>query len=84
MGSEIGVGRWRLAVATAATDTSRLAAASSTAGFAIFAWSDGASGASDILAQNLNSDGTLGGVAIFLDGFESGDLSGWSSSVPFQ
>ncbi len=69
-------------LATSATGTSRLAAASSTAGFAIFAWSDGDSGTYDILAQNLNPDGTLGDNGIFTDGFESGDVLAWSSSVP--
>lgn len=69
-------------LATSATGTSRLAAAASTSGFAIFAWSDGDSGTYDILAQNLQSDGTLGGQEIFSDGFESGDVSAWSASVP--
>ncbi len=72
-------------LATSATGTSRLAAASSSHGFAIFAWSDGVSD-SDVLAQNLNPDGTLGEgeiePEIFSDGFESGDVSAWSSSVP--
>ncbi len=69
-------------LATAATGTSRLAAASSSAGFAIFGWSDGDTGTRDVLAQNLNPDGTLGGGVIFSDGFESGDVAAWSSSVP--
>ncbi len=69
-------------LATAATGTSRLAAAPGASGFAIFAWSDGATGTYDVLAQNLNPDGTLGPGAIFTDGFESGDLTAWSSSVP--
>lgn len=69
-------------LATAATGTSRLAAASSTTGFAIFAWSDGDSGNFDIPVQNLNADGTLGPGAIFADGFESGDLGQWTLSMP--
>ncbi len=69
-------------LATSATGTSRLAAASSANGFAVFAWSDGDTVTYDVLAQNLNSDGTLGAVGIFADGFESGDLGAWSSSVP--
>ena len=68
-------------LATSATGTSRLAAASSTSGFAIFGWSDGATGTRDVLAQNLNSDGSLGGGAIFADGFESGDTTSWSSTT---
>ncbi len=68
-------------LATSATGTSRLAAASSTAGFAIYGWSDDVAGGSDILAQNLNPDGTLGGSGIFSDGFESGDTSSWSSTT---
>ena len=35
-----------------------------------------------ILAQNLYGDGTLGSTAVFDDGFESGDTSGWSATVP--
>ncbi len=69
-------------LATSATGTSRLAAAESTSGFAIFAWSDGDFGTFDVLAQNLNPDGTLGDNGIFADGFESGDVLAWSSSVP--
>ncbi len=72
-------------LATSATSTSRLAAASSVAGFAIFAWSDGVAGGDDVLAQNLQPDGTLGGagnIGLFVDGFESGDAAAWSSSVP--
>ena len=69
-------------LATSATGTSRLTSTSGATGFAIFAWSDGASGTYDVLAQNLNQDGTLGAAEIFSDGFESGDLSAWSSSVP--
>ena len=66
-----------LDLATSATGSSRLASASSDQGFAIFAWSDGSTGTYDILAQNLNADGTLGGSGIFTDGFESGDTSAW-------
>jgi hypothetical protein len=48
----------------------------------IFAWQDGDFGDADVLVQNLNADGSLGSPAIFSDGFESGNLSAWSSSVP--
>ncbi len=51
----------------------RLAAASSSAGFGLFAWSDGDFGDANVLAQNLNSNGSLGSPAIFSDGFESGN-----------
>jgi hypothetical protein len=68
---------------TSATGTSRLDGALSTQGFAAFAWSDGDSSIADILAQNLNGDGSLGvSGPIFTDGFESGDSSGWSATVP--
>ena len=69
-------------LATSATGTSRLAAAVSTAGFAAYAWQDGDSGTADILAQNLKPDGTLGAVGLFSDGFESGDTSAWSATMP--
>ncbi len=67
-------------VKTGATGTSRLAGTMSTDGFAIYAWTDGES-ARDLLAQNLNPDGSLG-TGIFADGFESGDTAAWSQTVP--
>jgi hypothetical protein len=67
---------------TSSTGTSRLAAAGGAAGFGLFAWQDGEFGDADVLVQNLNSDGSLGSPAIFSDGFESGNLSAWSASVP--
>ncbi len=69
-------------LATDATSSSRLAGTLGSSGFGIYAWSDGATGGADILAQNLNADGTLGTSTIFADGFESGDTSAWSSAVP--
>lgn len=69
-------------LATAESGSSRLAGALGSLGFGIFAWSDGATGAADILAQNLNPDGTLGAATIFGDGFESGNTSAWSATVP--
>ena len=69
-------------LATDATASSRLAGGLGSLGFGIYAWSDGDSGAADILAQNLNPDGTLGPDSIFADGFESGDTSAWSQVVP--
>ncbi len=65
-------------LASSATGTSRLAATESTQGFSIFAWSDGSSGSFDVLAQNLNADGTLGAGTLFADGFETGDTSSWN------
>lgn len=70
-----GATAWLPAVAdlkTAASDGARLVAALSTAGFAAFAWQDAAASfEGDILAQNLNADGSLGsGDALFADGFE--------------
>jgi hypothetical protein len=69
-------------LATDPTSSSRLAGTLSSTGFGIYAWSDGATGAADILAQNLNPDGSLGPGSIFADGFESGDTSAWSIAVP--
>ena len=54
----------------------------STQGYAAYAWSDGGPSTGDILAQNVNGDGTLGSFAIFDDGFESGDTTAWSATVP--
>jgi hypothetical protein len=62
------------------TGSSRLVGALSTGGFAAFAWSGGAE--VDILAQNVNPDGSLGTTTVFSDGFESGDTSAWSTTVP--
>jgi hypothetical protein len=67
-----------VAVKTADTGTSRLAAAPSALGFAIYAWTDGQTDG-DVHGQNLNLDGTLGPV-LFADGFESGDTSAWSAT----
>ena len=61
------------------TASSRLAGALSSQGFAAHAWSDGDP---DILAQNVNPDGSLGPGAIFVDGFESGDTTQWSDTIP--
>jgi len=69
-------------LATDATSSSRLAGAASSLGFGSYAWSDGDSSSADILAQNLNADGSLGAVSIFAGGFESGDTSAWSMSIP--
>ncbi len=76
-----GASVWSPAIvdlASSATGTSRLATTESTSGFAIFGWSDGDSGSRDVLAQNLNADGSLGGGTIFQDNFESGDTSAWN------
>ncbi|MBX3726877.1 MAG: hypothetical protein KF823_13280 [Xanthomonadales bacterium] len=57
---------------TGTTDGGRLVAARSTAGFAAFAWQDAmGSFQGDILAQNLNPDGSLGRAdVLFADDFE--------------
>lgn len=62
-------------IKTAATDTSRLAAALSSDGYAGWVWTDdNGAGAGDIKAQNVRFDGTLGNPApddsIFANGFE--------------
>jgi hypothetical protein len=69
-------------LATSSTSSSRLAGTLGAFGFGIYAWSDGGTGSGDILAQNLNADGSLGPNSIFTDGFESGDTSAWSAVVP--
>jgi hypothetical protein len=47
-------------VCSMASDKSRVASGRSTAGFLILAWQDGRTDQSDICAQNVNSDGSLG------------------------
>jgi hypothetical protein len=47
-------------VSSTPSDKGRLAGATSTAGFKVLAWQDGRNDGGDILAQNVNSDGTLG------------------------
>ena len=37
---------------------------------------------SDIPAQNLNGDGSLGSSEIFVDGFEPGGTDTWPATVP--
>ena len=70
-------------LSTAVSDSFRIGAALSSNGFAIYAWQDGATGASDIKVQNLNPDGTLGDTgSIFSDGFETGEMSAWSVTFP--
>ena len=66
---------------TAATATGDLEGCLGAGGFGAFVWADGDSGTADVLAQNLNPDGTLG-PGLFADGFESGDTSAWSLTVP--
>jgi hypothetical protein len=62
-------------IKTAPTDTSRLTGATSTDGYAAYAWTDaGESFSGDLKAQNINLDGTLGTGApadrIFANGFD--------------
>ncbi|HET6546310.1 MAG TPA: hypothetical protein VFG55_06135 [Rhodanobacteraceae bacterium] len=62
-------------IKTAATDTSRLAAAVSTDGYAAYSWTDnGFNFEGDVKAQNINPDGSLGNAApadlIFANGFD--------------
>ena len=66
---------------SSATSTSRLAAATSSDGFAAFAWTDGEA-LRDLEAQNLNLDGTLGTWPFFADGFETGGTTAWSATFP--
>jgi len=69
-------------LATSPTGRSRLTGELSTVGYAAYAWQDGDFSTYDIPAQNLNGDGSLGRADIFSDGFESGDTSAWSATVP--
>jgi hypothetical protein len=70
-------------LSTATAARSDIAGALGTSGFAAFAWTNGdETTASDIPAQNLNGDGSLGSMDIFIDGFESGDTSAWSVTAP--
>lgn len=69
-----------VAVKSGNSGTSRLAGAVSSEGVAFYAWTDGET-PRDLLAQNLNGDGSLG-TALFADGFETGDTSAWSLTVP--
>lgn len=62
-------------IKTAPTDTSRLTGALSANGYAAYTWTDnGASGAGDVKAQNIQLNGTLGDPPpsdqIFADGFD--------------
>ncbi len=81
-----GVPVWVPAVAelcTLPTQSSRLVGVMGSEGFAAYAWSDGDSGVGDILAANLNADGSLGySGSVFADGFESGDTAEWSQTAP--
>jgi hypothetical protein len=81
-----GIPVWMPAVAelcTLPTQSSRLVGVMGSEGFAAYAWSDGDSGVGDILAVNLNGDGSLGySGSVFADGFESGNTTGWSQTVP--
>jgi len=69
-------------LASSQTENRQLVGAFGAAGFAAFAWAAGDTMSSDILAQNLNGDGSLGSLIAFADGFESGDTSAWSATVP--
>jgi hypothetical protein len=50
----------RFDIGSTPSNKSRLAAGRSTSGFAVLAWKDDRDDAGDILAQNVNSDGSLG------------------------
>jgi hypothetical protein len=68
---------------TLPTQSSRLVGVMGSEGFAAYAWSDGDSGVGDVLAANLNGDGSLGySGSIFADGFESGGTGEWSQTAP--
>lgn len=67
---------------TVPTDNTRLAGAVSAAGFLAYVWERGdSSSVADVVAQNLNDDGTLG-PGLFADNFESGGTTAWSYTEP--
>lgn len=55
-------------VASTPSQKSRLDVARSTAGFAILAWTDARADAGDVLAQNVNPDGSLGAPSTGIGG----------------
>jgi len=65
-------------VASTPAAKSRLDVGLSTDGMAILAWGDDRNGASDVMAQNVNPDGTLGspGVAVEIGGGTASILLG--------
>ena len=67
---------------TSPTGTWRQAGAIGAHGYAAFTWSDGDTSAADVLAQNVNPDGSLGPSWLFADGFETGLTAAWSVTVP--
>lgn len=62
--------RGEAAVSTASSDKSRLSAARTTEGDAVFVWTDDRSDSGDLYAQNLTSEGGLGPVTV------PGDVNG--------
>ena len=62
----------RFDVASTPSNKSRLAAGRSTAGFSVLAWQDDRDDAGDILAQNVNSDGSLGSPWVGIAGDDAG------------
>ena len=62
----------RFDVASTPSDKSRLAAGRSTAGFAVLAWQDDRDDAGDVLAQNVNPDGSLGSPWVGVAGDDPG------------
>jgi len=67
---------------TVPTDNTRLAGTVSAAGFLAYVWERGdSSSVADVVAQNLNADGTLG-PGLFADGFELANTDAWSQAVP--
>ncbi len=70
-------------VASTSSGKSRLDVARSAAGYAVLGWTDDRSDAGDILAQNVNSDGTLGGSGSgIVDGVDQPALVAFVSPHP--
>jgi hypothetical protein len=67
-------------VASTTSEKWRLAAATSTLGYKILVWQDDRNGDSDVFAQNVNSDGTLG-PATGVDG-EAADITALGAPWP--
>ena len=54
---------WSSTINDTLATKARLASAVHASGYAVVAFSNGASGAGDVLAQNINTDGTLGNIS---------------------
>jgi hypothetical protein len=70
-------------IASTPSQKSRLDVGRSTAGFAILAWNDNRADAGDILAQNVNPDGTLGPSSTGIGAADNAGTSRLQMGVPW-